>query len=100
VSNFNTDADGVVDIFDNNPAKSMIGSASGGFLQITTDDAATGSTIDKAGRPLGSTKGGGANFSALYRFRWSGLNQQTVDAYEAAGFLGSTGTPLPTGQTK
>lgn len=95
VSTFDSTADGVVDVFDNNPAKAMIGAASGGFLQVILSDSTGGDTIDKAGRPLDAAKTGAQSFSALYKFRWALLNEQTVDAYEMAGFIGSTGTPPP-----
>src|SRR5438552_19125710 len=68
-STFDSSADGVVDIYNNDSLKVMIGPASGGRLQITTADNGTNAyTPDKAGRPLGSTKGGADSFSGLYRF--------------------------------
>ncbi len=86
---FDASPDGVVDVFDNNPGKVMVGGAAGGKLPITQWDVSTGNTIDKAGRPLGSTRSGTQSFSALYTFRWSALNAQTTEAWEAAGFVGS-----------
>jgi hypothetical protein len=92
---FDADADGVVDIFDANLGKVMIGPAVGGRLQIEAWDNTTNQyTPDKAGRPLGATVDGQSSFSALYKFRWSTLTtDQTPQAYELAGFLGTGGAP-------
>lgn len=93
-STFDSGPDGVVDIFDNNPGKAMIGPASGGRLQIEVWDNTTAAfTPDKAGRPLGAAVGSGDSFSGLYRFNWSTLNQDETQAWEAVGFLGSTASP-------
>lgn len=93
-STFDASADGVVDIFNNNSGKVMIGPAAGGRLQITSSDNSTNAyTPDKAGRPLGSTKGGSDSFSGLYRFNWSQLNEVETQAFEAVGFLSPTASP-------
>ncbi len=90
-STFEADADGVVDVFDNNLGKVMIGPVVGGRLQIEAWDNSTNAyTPDKAGRPLGTSLGGTHSFSGLYKFRWSTLNQVETEAYELAGFIGST----------
>ena len=95
-SNFDSSADGVVDIWNQNSAKATIGPAAGGKLQITNMDNSTNAyTPDKAGRPLGATVGAGNSFSGLYQFQWSGLNQSQTQAYEMAGFLGSDGNSTP-----
>jgi PEP-CTERM motif-containing protein len=88
-STFDASADGVVDLFDNNGGKVMIGPAAGGALQITSWDNSTNSfTPDKSGRPLGATLNGNNTMSGQYKFRWSTLNQAETQAYEAIGFLG------------
>lgn len=91
---FTTGADGVVDVFDNNSGKVMLGSAGAGVLPVEVWDNATDAyTPDKAGRPLGGVVGGADSFSALYRFRWSDLNEDVTHAWEAAGFFGSSASP-------
>ena len=90
-STFDSSADGVVDIFNNNTGKVMIGTASGGRLPITTWDNSTNSfTPDKSGRPLGATLTGNSSMSGQYKFNWSTLNQDAAQAYEAVGFLGNS----------
>jgi hypothetical protein len=90
-STFDTTADGVVDIFDNDAGKAMIGPVTAGRLQITSWDNSTNAfTPDKAGRPLGATLTGNDSMSADYKFSWSTLNQVEAQAYEAFGFLGSS----------
>jgi hypothetical protein len=89
-ADFNSGADGVVDLFDQNSAKALIGPVSGGKLQITQMDNVTNAyTPDKAGKPLGATIGGNSSFSAMYQFRWTGLNQVENQAYTMTGFLGN-----------
>jgi hypothetical protein len=91
-STFDSTADGVVDIFDNDSGKAMIGSNSGGRQQIVSWDNTTNAyTPDKAGRPLGATVSRDDSFSGLYEFNWSNLAQTETQAYEAAGFLGTVG---------
>jgi hypothetical protein len=102
-STFDTTADGVVDIIGGPefgvPAKEMIGSVTDGKLQITAWDNTTNSfSPDKAGRPLMldesqvpiKFENGDDDMSAQYKFRWSDLNDDEVQAYELAGFLGNT----------
>ena len=89
-STFDTTADGVVDILDNDTGKATIGPVTAGRLQITDWDNSTNAyTPDKAGRPLGSTLTGNDSMSGDYKFSWSTLNQVEAQAYEAFGFLGS-----------
>jgi hypothetical protein len=90
-STFDAGPDGVVDVFNNNSGKQMIGPVTSGRLQITTQDNGTDAyTPDKAGRPLGTTRGPSDAFSGLYRFNWSGLNEsEAPQTYELAGFLGN-----------
>lgn len=88
-STFDTDADGVVDVYDNNPAKTMIGSASGGKLEIHSQDSASFAETDRSGRPLGVAVDGHGEFSALYTFMWSGLNPSEAEVWEFAGFTAS-----------
>jgi hypothetical protein len=88
-ADFDSSADGVVDVFDNNAAKVMIGPAAGGSLQINAADR-TLSSPDKAGRPLGVTLNGHSTMSGQYKFKWSTLNQDEPQAYEAVGFLGTS----------
>lgn len=90
-STFDSTADGVVDIFDGNNEKAMIGSVSGGRLQITGQDngGAQAYTPDRAGRPLGAAQAGTASFSGLYRFNWSTLNATASEITEAVGFIGN-----------
>lgn len=89
-STFDATADGVVDIFDNNSGKAMIGPVSGGRLQIEAWDNTTNAyTPDKAGRPLGVTLDGNASMSGQVKFNWSTLNSVETQAYEAFGFLGN-----------
>lgn len=93
-STFDASADGVVDIFDNNAGKSMIGPAAGGRLQIEAWDNTTNAyTPDKAGRALGVTLDGNDSMSGLYKFNWSTLNTSATEAFEAVGFLGTGGSP-------
>ena len=94
-STFDTDADGVVDIRDNNSVKQMIGPVTNGRLQITTMDAGTNAfTPDKAGRPLGATVGANSSFSGLYQFSWSQLDQtESPQTWELIGFLGDSTIP-------
>ncbi len=90
-STFDSSADGVVDLYDNNTGKVMIGPAVGGNLQIESWDNSTNAfTPDKAGRPLGSTLTYNSDFSAQYVFSWSALPTavQDAEAYELVGFLG------------
>ncbi|MEP0842819.1 MAG: PEP-CTERM sorting domain-containing protein [Phycisphaerae bacterium] len=98
-ANFDSDADGVVDIYDNNPNKAMIGPASGGKLEIVSHDTyfphageSFAPTTDRAGRPLGVAVNGHNEFSALYTFNWSSLNETTTERWHFAGFLGSPAT--------
>ena len=89
-STFDATADGVVDIFDNNAGKAMIGPVSGGRLQIEAWDNTTNAyTPDKAGRALGVTLDGNTSMSGQYKFNWSALNTDATQAYEAIGFLGN-----------
>ena len=89
-STFDSNADGVVDMYDNNTAKVMIGTASGGSLPITAQDAGTSAyTPDKAGRSLGGNVNSTNSFSGLYRFDWTSLNETETQTYEFAGFLGA-----------
>jgi hypothetical protein len=103
---FDVDADGVVDVFDQNLNKVMIGAVAGGKLTITTQDedptlsppASYPYTPDKAGRPLGSTVTAADAFSARYRFVWSDLygdpvQQDASNNYEFVGFLGDSAGP-------
>jgi hypothetical protein len=91
---FDSGVDGVVDLFDNNSGKVMIGPVVGGRLQIESWDNTTDAyTPDKAGRPLGVTLNGQSSFSGLYQFHWSTLNAVQAQAYELAGFLGTGGSP-------
>src|SRR5712671_1495117 len=97
-STFDSTADGVVDIADNDFGKDMIGPVTNGRLQITAWDNTTDQyTPDKAGRPLmlnGSqtpiSYNGDHSMSGQYKFRWSEFNQSETQAYEFAGFLGNT----------
>jgi hypothetical protein len=90
-STFDSTADGVVDLFNNDLGKVMIGPAAGGNLQITAWDNSTNAfTPDKAGRPLGSTLSGNSTMSAQYKFKWSTLNPSETQAYEEVGFLGNS----------
>lgn len=90
-STFDSSADGVVDVFNNNAGKDMIGTAAGGRLPITVWDNSTNSfTPDKAGRALGTTLNGNNSMSARYKFNWSTLNQVDPQAHEAFGFLGNS----------
>jgi len=91
-STFDSTADGVVDMFDGNSNKVMIGPASGGRLQITTQDngGTQAYTPDRAGRELGTTQGGTDSFSGLYRFDWSALNTTASEITEAVGFIGNS----------
>lgn len=89
-STFDTTADGVVDLYDNNTEKIMIGANNGGSHTITTSDPLTNAyTPDKAGRSLDGAVSGSDSFSGLYRFSWTSLNEAEAQAYEMAGFLGS-----------
>ena len=91
---FNSGAEGVVDLFNNNSGKTMIGPVSGGRLQIEAWDNSTDAyTPDKAGRPLGVTLDAESSFSGLYQFHWSTLNTLEAEAYELVGFIGSTASP-------
>ena len=47
ISTFDTDADGVVDIFNNNPGKAMIGPVTSGRLQIESWDNTTGIRVSR-----------------------------------------------------
>lgn len=90
-STFDAGADGVVDIYDQVTAKTILGPVTSGRLQVTAWDNSTNMyTPDKAGRPLGTTLGGSDSFSGLYTFAWSTLNTETVPAFEFAGFLGDS----------
>lgn len=90
-STFDSNADGVVDIFDGNNEKVMIGSVTSGALKITTQDngGAQIYTPDRAGRLLGTAQGGTDSFSGLYRFNWSSLNTTASEITEAVGFIGN-----------
>jgi hypothetical protein len=91
-STFDSSADGVIDLYNNNAGKVMIGPAAGGNLQIEAWDNSTNAyTPDKAGRPLGSTLTYNSTFSAQYIFSWSALPTAAPDqeAYELVGFLGA-----------
>jgi hypothetical protein len=98
-STFDSTSDGVVDIADNNFGKVMIGPVNNGRLEITAWDNATDAyTPDKAGRPLmldGSQVPIAYNaehsMSGQYKFNWSQVNEEETQAYEFAGFLGTTG---------
>jgi hypothetical protein len=100
-STFDTTADGVVDIADNNFGKVMIGPVMDGRLQITAWDNTTDAfTPDKAGRPLMLDENqmpidfeADDSMSAQYKFRWSQFNQEEAQAYSFAGFLGNSTTP-------
>jgi hypothetical protein len=88
-SDFTSGPDGVADVYNNDPGKVMIGTASGGRLPITVWDNSAGAyTPDKAGRPLGVTEGSGNSFSGLYTFNWSTYNQAEGQACDIAAFLG------------
>ena len=66
MSNFDSTADGVVDIVNGDSGKAMIGPVANGRLQITSWDNTTDAfSPDKAGRPLGMTLSGGDSMSAL-----------------------------------
>jgi hypothetical protein len=92
-STFDASADGVVDIFDNNLGKVMIGANNGGTQTITASDNLTNAyTPDKAGREIVGGVTGADAFSALYKFSWSSLYENAVEfqeQYEAFGFLGN-----------
>jgi PEP-CTERM motif len=92
-STFDTTADGVVDLFDNNSGKVMIGSNNGGTQTISTQDNLIDAfTPDKAGRQIVGGLVGTDSFSGLYQFSWSGLDETAAEAtmqYEAVGFLGN-----------
>ncbi|GMV97605.1 MAG: hypothetical protein AMXMBFR83_19620 [Phycisphaerae bacterium] len=94
-STFDAGPDGVVDVKDCDSTKVMIGAAAGGRLTITTKDRGNlGTTAnDRAGRPLGTTLNGNNSFSALYRFNWSSLSNNTNPIYEGVGFMGSDACP-------
>ncbi len=90
---FDADADGVVVVQEQNAALPKIGTAAEGRLQITNYDVVA-PTVNKAGRPLGSTFGECDSFSALYQFRWTDLYQGNLVSgyglFDMAGFIGST----------
>jgi PEP-CTERM motif len=95
-STFDSSADGVVDIYNNNTGKVMIGPASGGRLQIEAWDNGTNAyTPDKVGRPLGATLGYNSTMSGQYKFNWSALPTAVAgqEAYELIGFLGDSASP-------
>jgi hypothetical protein len=102
-STFDAGPDGVVDIADNNFAKDMIGTSSGGRLMITTMDNSTDAyTPDKAGRPLELDESEvpvprtyNDSQSAQYKFRWTSIPTapEGQEAYHFAGFLGNTTVP-------
>ncbi|MCC6421865.1 MAG: PEP-CTERM sorting domain-containing protein [Phycisphaerales bacterium] len=90
-STFDSNADGVVDIYTGNAEKVMIGSVSSGKLEITTQDngGAEAYSPDRAGRSLGTAQVGTDSFSGLYRFSWSTLNTTASEITEAVGFIGN-----------
>jgi hypothetical protein len=103
---FDVDADGVVDVFDQNLNKVMIGPVVGGALTITTQDedpdlsppASYPFLPDKAGRPLGATLTAADSFSARYTFTWTDLwgdpaLQAASNNYEFVGFFGDGAGP-------
>jgi hypothetical protein len=93
-STFDSDADGVEEVYDNNTGKEMIGPAVGGNLQIESWDSylPDGYNPDKAGRPLGTTVNYNTSFSGRYQFSWSALPSTATEGWEFAGFLGPHGT--------
>jgi hypothetical protein len=95
-STFDATADGVVDVSDNNLAKSIIGANNGGTQTITTQDSfAYAYTPDKAGREIVGGVSGTDAFSGLYKFSWSAVDEFATDPqqpqYEALGFLAASG---------
>jgi hypothetical protein len=101
---FDTSADGVVDIADNNFGKVMIGPVTNGRLQIEAWDNSTDQyTPDKVGRVLMLNESTrlpvprdyNDSQSAQYKFHWTALPDATEDreAYQLVGFLGNTTVP-------
>ncbi len=90
-STFDTDADGVVDVFDNNPANVVIGTASGGKLPISVQDSAGYAQTDRAGRPLGVTLDGHMEYSGLITFQYAAA-PPNVTTYTWLGFIGGGGS--------
>jgi len=91
-STFDSNADGIVDIKNQDSLKVMIGSNSGGVQTLLAADNGTDAyTPDKVGRPLGATLGGTDSFSARYVVSWSNLPQTSTQVANFAGFLGDAG---------
>lgn len=90
-STFDTDADGVVDIYDSNPSKVMIGANTGGKLTITAEDSVSFAETDRVGRPLGATIDGHSEYSGLITYMYDTL-PQTGDNWSFLGFSGSGGS--------
>jgi hypothetical protein len=86
-STFDSTADGVVDARNDNPNKVMIGANTGGNQTIVTAGRKV-TPSDKAGRPLGTTKGANDSFSAYYQWNYSAFEDDQENAVEEmAGFL-------------
>lgn len=91
-STFDSNADGVANIYTGNGNEVMIGPVTAGHLQITTQDngGAYAYTPNRAGRLLGTAQGGADSFSGLYRFNWSSLNTSASQIPEEVGFIGNS----------
>lgn len=91
-STFDSSADGVVDIYDNNPAKVTIGTASGGSLPLTVADSQAFPQTDRAGRPLGVTLDGHSEYSGLATFKLGSAIPAGGQTWNQIGFSGSPGS--------
>ena len=91
LSTFDTDADGVEDVYDGNPIKDMIGANTGGRQNIiTASQLGQTSPHDRAGRPLPAQLGAEDSFSGVYKFKY--IDFPVADPPEAgveelAGFV-------------
>ncbi len=95
---FDADADGVVDLYNSNSGKTMLGPVVDGRLQVTVWDNLTDPYFpDKAGHYIGRTLGHTDAFSAFLKFRWSdfydGDRVGGWGAMDMVGFLGTEDWP-------
>jgi hypothetical protein len=81
---------GVVDAYDGNPSKAMIGTPVGNQLPLTVQDSTSFGQTDRSGRPLGFTLDGHAEYSGYMDFNVGSL-PPTGQTWTTLGF--SSGPP-------